>query len=143
MPSNTTGVPSLILAMYYIAIVSFSVFFLNIFIGARFIPCTLMSRPVALVLILLSMACCLGVQVAGLQYGDVYNDQYGILIFAVLFHLMFLGAHQIPNCRFVGGRKEPHFLWVAWPTPSEEPSQEDRIEGLMGDRIDNIETMIG
>merc|ERR1712137_952272 len=95
MPSNTTGVPSLILAMYYIAIVSFSVFFLNIFIGviceaytaakgkaaanfqnsrasccltfllrARFIPCSLMSRPVALILILLSMACCLGVQVA-------------------------------------------------------------------------------
>lgn len=163
MPT-TADVPTLILAMYYIAIVSFSVFFLNIFIGviceaytaakekaaanfqnsrasccltfllrARFIPCTLMSRPVALVLVLFSMACCLGVQVAGCLYKeDGGYRAYQLSLFTVFFHLMFLGVFQIPNCRFVGGRKEPHFLWVAWPTPSEEPSQEDKIEGLMG-----------
>jgi hypothetical protein len=175
MPANVYEIPTLLLAMYYSAILSFSVFFLNIFIGviceayadakgksaanfqnsranccltfllqARFIPCSLMSRPVAWFMVFLSMICMLSMQIVGLtsKEEEDRNRLYQLVIFILLFHLMFLGSFQIPNCRFVGGKKEPHFIWVAWPTPAEDPSQDDRIEGLMGDRVANIESMV-
>jgi hypothetical protein len=156
LPDGAEDKSVIYLVANYIAVMAFSVFFLNIFIGvigeaytaekekssltyqnersslcltfilrAMYMPCWIMSRFKAQVLGALAIISAVSLQGYAIVKGPT---GYETLLFIFLIGMFVFTSFQTPNCRFVGGHGEKHYLWVAWPADEPDPSQADIVE---------------
>mmetsp|Transcript_143608 Transcript_143608/g.357925 ORF Transcript_143608/g.357925 Transcript_143608/m.357925 type:complete len:817 (-) Transcript_143608:132-2582(-) len=148
----------------YISILAFTVFFLNIFIGvigenyskqkdlagvvfqqtrsricstymlrASVVPCRLCRPSVATLASLLAAGVCIVFQYEVYRGAKMPFDL--TIIFVLCQMVMLLSAYQTPDAPWVQREAEPHYLWYVETMRIEMPSELDRLQSQLEDRM--------